>query len=627
VIDIREPRFECDLIMKGGITSGIVYPPAVVEIAKDHRFRSIGGSSAGAIAAASTAAAELGRRSASGGFELLSQLPAKLAEVDGSGRTRLQRLFQADDATADVFDLAWSVRSTKGRARVTGAIRALRGHGKVPSLVDLAGFVAVAIATGLVIATAVTGQWWGFAAAAALFVIAVVGWLGARSAAQAVTGAVALAGDTPGKVAANGHGLCSGLTPKRSSDPALTDWLHDTLQALAGRNDASVASENRGKPVTYGELRGAGIELVTMTTDVTHGTAEMLPLDAGIWAFSEAELRAVLPGSVVDHMVANPAEVTDATRASALAASNLIAFPSADDQPIVLGARASLSFPILLSAVPLYQWAPQSTEAGWDMQYVKTWLSDGGITSNLPVHLFDAPLPGRPTYAINLSGGGEPNAADANIWRPLLAGAGRHPDNGVIDSTKAFMSAVFDTMQNWSDNSLIHAPGYRDRICTVRLGTGEGGMNLDMKPETIKNLAERGTLAGYNLAWIQRGDPGRAPVPPGISADVLKHQWDRHRFTRYRTFLAGLSRYLTDAHTGFDGVGQYSALGDQAVHDTWFPYRKGWASARATAVEQDLHAMFDVDLPPMAVGAPAGSALGFNPRAARIKEQAPSPDN
>jgi hypothetical protein len=36
--------------MKGGITSGVVYPLAIVEIAKAFRLRSIGGTSAGAIA-------------------------------------------------------------------------------------------------------------------------------------------------------------------------------------------------------------------------------------------------------------------------------------------------------------------------------------------------------------------------------------------------------------------------------------------------------------------------------------------------------------------------------------------------------------------------------------------------
>ncbi|HEY7819119.1 MAG TPA: patatin-like phospholipase family protein, partial [Vicinamibacteria bacterium] len=52
---------KCDIIMKGGITSGIVYPKAVCRLALEYRFRAIGGTSAGAIAAAATAAAEYGR--------------------------------------------------------------------------------------------------------------------------------------------------------------------------------------------------------------------------------------------------------------------------------------------------------------------------------------------------------------------------------------------------------------------------------------------------------------------------------------------------------------------------------------------------------------------------------------
>lgn len=48
---MAELPYECDLVLKGGITSGIVYPSAIAEISTDHRFRSVGGSSAGAIAA------------------------------------------------------------------------------------------------------------------------------------------------------------------------------------------------------------------------------------------------------------------------------------------------------------------------------------------------------------------------------------------------------------------------------------------------------------------------------------------------------------------------------------------------------------------------------------------------
>src|SRR4029450_13897097 len=61
-----------DLTMEGGTTSGVVYPLAVCELATDFRFRNVGGASAGAIAAALTAAAELGRSSqvlAAGGLD------------------------------------------------------------------------------------------------------------------------------------------------------------------------------------------------------------------------------------------------------------------------------------------------------------------------------------------------------------------------------------------------------------------------------------------------------------------------------------------------------------------------------------------------------------------------------
>ena len=63
--------------MKGGATSGIVYPKAVLALAKDYRFRSIGGASAGAVAAAITAAAEYGR--AAGGFERIAAIPAYIS--------------------------------------------------------------------------------------------------------------------------------------------------------------------------------------------------------------------------------------------------------------------------------------------------------------------------------------------------------------------------------------------------------------------------------------------------------------------------------------------------------------------------------------------------------------------
>jgi hypothetical protein len=607
-----EPReglpYECDLVMKGGITSGIVYPAAIVDIAADHRLRSIGGSSAGAIAAAAAAAAELGRYADGGGFDRLATLPSELGTTDASGRTLLQRLFQAQPATADAFDLFWTWRSHAGPARVRAVIGAVRRHGRAPWWLHLTGFVVVAAAVALFVAATSAEESWGLVGGAALFVLGLVLWVLAAIVAQIARGAARVATAARAGVDGNHLGVCNGRTPPGSSTPALTDWLHDTIQALAGQDGV----------VTYGDLAAVGVDLVTMVTDLTHGTAEPFPLASRVWAFAEQDMRALFPDAVVHHLLRAGAAPGDAQLQAALQATGLHPLPPPEDLPILLGARMSLSFPVLIAAVPLYAWQPVlQPDGGWKMELVRCWFSDGGITSNLPVHLFDAPLPRRPTYAINLGGGGDGLADCDRIRRPIDARAGQRPLTRSIDSTVGLGSALFDTMQNWSDNALIRAPGYRDRICTVRLAEGEGGMNLDMPPATISALATRGRLAGQNLAWIQRGPAGRPDCPPAATLDdaQLDNQWERHRFTRYRTFLGGLSRYLGQAAGRFGGKKGYAALGRSAAKDDTLPYKDGWSLTRAKGVEQDLDTTFATDLGRMADGAPVGAALGFDARA------------
>src|SRR4051812_14704072 len=84
----------CDIIMKGGITSGVVYPQAILRLSEKFQFRSIGGTSAGAIAAVLTAAAEYNR--AGGGFETIKSIPNDI-------RDNLESLFQASPEVATVF--------------------------------------------------------------------------------------------------------------------------------------------------------------------------------------------------------------------------------------------------------------------------------------------------------------------------------------------------------------------------------------------------------------------------------------------------------------------------------------------------------------------------------------------
>ena len=100
--------------MKGGITSGVVYPKAIWALAQSFRFRSIGGASAGALAAAATAAAEHGRQSGAGeGFAGVESLPDWLA---GDGGDRLFSFFRPQPKTKALFHVATAfVGASTGR--------------------------------------------------------------------------------------------------------------------------------------------------------------------------------------------------------------------------------------------------------------------------------------------------------------------------------------------------------------------------------------------------------------------------------------------------------------------------------------------------------------------------------
>lgn len=113
--------------MKGGITSGIVYPLAITEIAKAFPLRSIGGTSAGAIAAAAAAAAaaELGRQryqhgelgNDPGGFAAIERLPAHLCLPAASGHgTKLLALFRPNPVMRTLLDTFIAILQNKDKS-------------------------------------------------------------------------------------------------------------------------------------------------------------------------------------------------------------------------------------------------------------------------------------------------------------------------------------------------------------------------------------------------------------------------------------------------------------------------------------------------------------------------------
>jgi predicted acylesterase/phospholipase RssA len=536
--DAPPDRF-CDLVMKGGLTSGIVYPKAIALLAACYRFKSIGGTSAGAIAAAMTAAAELNRRknNTRASFDSLAQLPDKLQErLPGTNKSRLLSLFQTQPGTRRLFFTLVFALNSRGTYRRIAAVLA-----------------------GLLMA------YWPATLASIVAAVAVFQWgAGLLGAVLLVPLALLLAigfwvyVDITRKMPANGFGLCRGLGLE-AGNPALTPWLHEQIQRAAGLGpDAD--------PLTFGDLWDApgfpppwiekaslaqpirSIDLQIFSTNLAHGRPYIFPLaqeGQGATPFRQRDRLYFRPDELVDYLPADvlawmrshsePYQVepgreeSDPTEAEGRALG-LRTLPSSRHLPVLLAARMSLSFPFLLSAVPL--WAINHDAPKGKRHFACCWFSDGGISSNFPMHLFDGLVPLWPTFGVSL----EPKIAGrGEVYLPerYESGYGERWNCFAEKSSPAsrfggFLSAIVRTMQNWNDNSLARMPGVRDRIARVRLEEDEGGMNLNMDAETITRVSQRGEAAAQAL--LARFD--NAASPERSSAG-----WDEQRFVRLSVLL------------------------------------------------------------------------------------------
>lgn len=268
-----------------------------------------------------------------------------------------------------------------------------------------------------------------------------------------------------------------------------------------------------------------------MTTNLTHGRPYRLPLETRDFFFDETEMRALFPKDVVDWMIGH-----------AEPRKELFALPS-DELPIVVAARMSLSFPLLLAAVPLWS---IDRGARAELGPERCWFSDGGITSNFPVHFFDAPLPRWPTFAINLAARTPRyHRDDARVYMP------RNNRGGIVEwwtpfhDLGGFLASIVRTMQNWRDNMLLRLPGQRDRIAHVLLARGEGGLNLTMEQETIDDLAARGAEAGRTLRE--------------------RFRWDNHQWVRFLSFMSALESALEQWERAFEQGSRQLVEGTQPL--------------------------------------------------------------
>jgi hypothetical protein len=310
------PLRTCDIVMKGGITSGVVYPRAISTLARRFVFKNIGGTSAGAIAAAAAAAAEL-RRQRDGslaGFEQLSKLPDLLGQTPGSDkRTRLFLFFQPNANTRRIFNL---LTSALGQSNAT--LTLLLGV-----TMKYAGWTLLGAVPGLILA-ALTARHFGQGRIVWLWLAVSLLLLLAGGILLPVIGFIL---EFIREIPRNNFGMCTGLadaagtTNSNAQGEALTNWLTKYLNEAAG-----LAVD--GDPLTFGHLWETHdsdqdkaprlVNLEMMTTNLTHGRPYRLPFrdDADLrenykFYFRQDEFLKLFPPTVVQWMLAHPRPIQD----------------------------------------------------------------------------------------------------------------------------------------------------------------------------------------------------------------------------------------------------------------------------------------------------------------------------
>jgi hypothetical protein len=668
-------KLECDLVMKGGITSGIVYPPLVIKLHQHgYGFRNIGGTSAGAIAAAVAAAAEFGKGGCTGrnskgepeceascGFRRLQEVREWLGED-----SNLRNLFQPSEATRPLMDTAFGAmdyfrnewkrharewKSEGGKSAIAKALRLAldacallsKTTGRFYSEGERAGrFVAgtAALTSALFVALVFlfTGAFfggWKTAAEASVagFVVlfvplaAVFGWVGAR--AGGLAGAArGLLGVVNVGMAGNFLGLCNGRKEQSEDSAALTDWLSEKINELAGL-------PKDGRPLTFRELwgkpaadEGRRIDLRMMTSNLSQNQPYLLPFEKSTFIFKREEMARLFPPAVVEHLVEKARSCQ-----GVILPDGYFFLPGARELPVAFAARLSLSFPVLVSMVPLYTisqgafknkvrcevyeeevtrpsgehemievivFSGQNEEGNWetcmgeqrlrlrpeDLQ--PNWFSDGGICSNFPIHFFDAWLPSRPTFGVNLTSqlaegggqieervkqrssvsaqqtqfgastdteGGDSYAQDVYLPRPDET---LPPEWIPIRGLGDLFSNMFTTAQNYRDNMQAMLPSYRERIVQIRLTDDEGGLNLDMPREVIEAVVGKGEEAGDKL--------------------IRYFKMDQHQWVRFRVLMKQMEKSLYALRGAMASGSFYAATLNARPLNPAYPYQRedGW---------------------------------------------------
>lgn len=515
---VTSPEEECDLIMRGGITSGVVFPKAITRLASRYRFRNIGGTSAGSIAAIMAVAAEYQRSSAQStkGFSVIDDMAGDLAH-------NLKSMFQPSAQTAPLFGIAMAVQQSGGKfwSFVGSALRTYW----LRSLLAAAPVFLIA----------------AFSAEGPLLPRLVIGLLLAIAAIAVVIGA-SLFRDVKIILPQHDFGLCGGLRTEANAPPAFTDWIADKLDEVSGRQHTGNMNY---RPLTAGDLSQYGLTVASVATDLSSGRPYQLPLGTRIFSFRKSEFERLFPARLLQFLMEKGGRLMAQGGAGEYrdekGNSDYYKLPVGDDFPVLLVARLSLSFPGLISAVPLYRfdYTVNDEATGEPGRLVRCLFSDGGITSNFPIHFFDALIPDRPTFGISLGNLDKRTPSAPRIFLPTSSREGSAAAAHEITGIANFAGTILSTARNWQDNLQSRLHGYRERIVEIRLDNEkEGGLNLAMSEDTILRLIQYGADAGDAL--------------------LDDFDFDEHRWRRAVTALPTLGETLEQLATVWDA--RYESL-------------------------------------------------------------------
>jgi hypothetical protein len=267
----------------------------------------------------------------------------------------------------------------------------------------------------------------------------------------------------------------------------LTDWLDQCLSDLSGITEVLRFGHLWSPPYEFGkagllpELDMAAsnadhrvVNLELMVTELVHRVPYKFPLDD--WDpqlyFCKEDLAPIFPDRVMKALCVHKADTSEFADANGgfvdvetgEPVPELYRLPEPRDLPVVFAVRISMAFPGLFEAIRLYRRAATDTvpvvrddfgapiaKNGKVVTYPQIkepwiqelWFSDGGITSNFPIHFFDTVLPLWPTVGINL--GPHPKGfGHQDVYLPTDRQASQGVPAAMGPSVVGMFSAVFD---------------------------------------------------------------------------------------------------------------------------------------------------------------------------------------